>query len=172
MLNAKLQDALNSQIQAEMASAYLYLAMAAHFEAENLPGMAGWVRIQAGEELGHAMKFYDFINQRDGRVILAAIEAPQAQWKTPLELFEHIYRHEQGVTAKIHALANLAAAEKDHATLAFLQWFVNEQVEEEASALAIVQKLRLAGDSGVAYLMLDEQLGQRPAAAQQTGAQA
>lgn len=161
MLNQKIEDAFNRQINAELSSAYLYLAMAANFDALNLPGMAHWMRAQHGEEFKHAMKFYEFINQRDGRVTLTQIDTPKAQWKTPLEAFEDAYRHEQHITGRIHDLVNLAAAEKDHAATAFLQWFVNEQVEEEVAARAIIEKLKLAGDSGVVYLMLDGQLGQR-----------
>jgi len=161
MLNQKIQEAMNRQINAEISSAYLYLAMAAHFDAQNLPGMAHWMRVQVQEEVKHAMKFYEFINQRDGRVALWAIDAPKAQWKSPLDAFEDALCHEKYITGRINELVDLAVAEKDHAAAAFLQWFVNEQVEEEASALAIVEKLKLAGDSGVVYLMLDGQLGQR-----------
>jgi len=161
MLSKKIQDAFNQQINAELVSSYLYLAMAADFDAKNLPGMAHWMRIQAREENEHAMKFYRFINDRAGRVQLAQINAPKAEWKSPLEAFEDAYRHEQYITGRIGDLVNLAMAEKDHAAAAFLQWFVNEQVEEEAAAQAIVEKLKLAGESGVVYLMLDGQLGQR-----------
>ena len=161
MLNQKIQDALNQQINAELSSAYLYLAMAAEFDVQNLPGMARWMRAQSQEEVKHAMKLYEFINQRDGRVTLGQINAPKVEWKCPREAFEVAYRHEQYITGRINDLVNLAEGEKDHAATSFLQWFVNEQVEEEAAALAIVEKLKLAGDSGVVYLMLDSQLGQR-----------
>lgn len=161
MLSQKIEDAFNRQINAELSSAYLYLAMAANFDAQNLPGMAHWMRAQHAEEVKHALKFYEFINQRDGRVTLTQIDTPKAQWKTPLEAFEDAYRHEQHITGRVNDLVNLAATEKDHAAAAFLQWFVNEQVEEEVAARSIIEKLKLAGDSGVVYLMLDGQLGQR-----------
>jgi ferritin len=161
MLKPGIQDALNDQINAELFSSYLYLSMAAHFESKSLPGMANWMRIQAQEELTHAMKFYDFINDRGGRVILAAVEAPQTEWDGPLSVFEGALEHERKVTGLIHDLVELAVGEKDRATEAFLQWFVNEQVEEEATAETIVDQLKLIGDNGVALFMLDGQLGQR-----------
>jgi len=163
MLNAKIQDALNKQLNAELFSSYLYLSMAAYFESKTLPGMAGWMRVQAQEELMHALKFYGFINQRNGRVALTSVDAPQTEWANPLAVFEQSQQHEKKVTGLINSLVELAAAEKDHATEAFLQWFVNEQVEEEASVLTIVDRLKMVGDSPVAYFMLDSVLGQRTA---------
>jgi ferritin len=165
MLSAQIQEALNKQINAELYSEYLYLSIAAYFEAESFRGMAQWMRIQAGEEHLHAMKFYDFINDRNGRVTLAQIEAPKTQWSSPLEAFEDAYKHEQKITGLINDLSNLAQAEKDHAAHNFLEWFVNEQVEEEAAALNIVDQLKLVGASGVGLYMVDQQLGQRTAAA-------
>jgi ferritin len=161
MLKPTMQEALNKQVNAELFSSYLYLSMAAHFESENLKGMAGWMRIQAQEELGHALKFFDFILERDGRVTLTQVEAPKTEWTTPLNVFEDTYEHECKVTELIHQLVDLAIAEKDHAAATFLQWFVTEQIEEEATAQEIVGKLKLAGDSNVALLMLDGELGQR-----------
>ncbi|OHB86053.1 MAG: ferritin [Planctomycetes bacterium RBG_16_64_12] len=161
MLNEKIQDAFNKQLNAELYSSYLYLSMSAHFEAENLAGMANWMRIQAQEELTHVMKFFDFINERDGRVTLTEVAAPQTQWKSPLDAFEGAYEHECKVTGLINELADLAIKQKDHAANAFLQWFITEQVEEESAALMIVDKLKLAGDNGVALFMLDGELGQR-----------
>lgn len=161
MLNQKVQDALNRQINAELYSSYLYLSMAAWFESQTLPGMATWMRVQAQEELMHAMKFYGFIPQRNGRVALTAIEAPKTQWSNPIEAFQEAQQHEKKVTAMINGLVDLAVAEKDHATETFLQWFVNEQVEEEASVLLIVDRLKMVGESPVAYFMLDSVLGQR-----------
>ncbi len=164
MLSQKLLDALNDQLNAEYYSSYLYLAMAAYSEAVNLPGFANWFRQQTQEELFHAMKFFDYIASRGGRVKLAAIEEPPAEWDSPTAVFEATLAHEQHVTARINDLLELAGTEKDHATVAFLQWFINEQVEEEATADAILQKLRMAGDSPAGLMFLDNQLGSRQAA--------
>ena len=161
MLNPKTQDALNKQVNAELHSSYLYLSMAAYFESENLGGMAQWMRVQAREELAHAMKLFNFINERNGRVTLTQVEAPKTEWESPLDVFRSAYDHECKITGLIHELVDLAASQKDHAANAFLQWFVTEQVEEEAAALEIVESLKLAGDHGAALLMLDRQLGQR-----------
>ena len=163
MLSAKLQDAFNKQINAELFSSYLYLSMSACFEAIDLKGMAHWMRLQAGEENLHAMRIFDFVNDRSGRVTLAAIEAPKAEWKSPLEAFEDAYKHETKISGMINDLMNLAAVEKDGASHDFLEWFVREQVEEEAAAQLIVGQLKLVGDSGVGLYMLDQQLGQRAA---------
>lgn len=161
MLNPKMQEALNQQINAELFSSYLYLSMSAYFESQSLPGMANWMRVQAQEELVHAMKFYSFINERDGRVLLAAVEGPRTEWSSPLEVFEEAYKHELKVSGLIHRLVKLANEENDYATHTFLQWFVNEQVEEEAAAKLIIDRLRLVGDNGVALFMLDNELGRR-----------
>ncbi|MBN1202807.1 MAG: ferritin [Anaerolineae bacterium] len=169
MLSDKMQVAMNKQINAELHSAYIYLAMAAYFEAENLSGFGNWMRIQAQEELGHAMRFFDFINERLGRVILEPIEAVPAEWDSPLAVFEAAYKHEQKISGLIHDLVNLALEEKDHSTNSFLQWFVDEQVEEEASADAVVQQLRLVGDSGYGLFVLDRELGQRQLGAEAEG---
>ncbi|MEP0762405.1 MAG: ferritin [Chloroflexota bacterium] len=163
MLSEKMQAAMNRQINAELHSAYLYLAMAAYFEHENLPGFAHWMRLQANEELAHALKFFDFIVERRGRVLLEPVGAVPTEWASPLAVFENALAHEQKVTGLIHGLVNLAVEERDHASDSFLQWFVDEQVEEEASADAVVQQLKLAGDSGVALLILDRELGARQA---------
>jgi ferritin len=171
MLNPKIQDAFNQQLNAELYSSYLYLSMAAHFQWQNLPGMANWMRVQAQEELTHAMKFFDFINDRDGRVLLAPVEGPKTQWQNATDVFQDVYDHEQKVSGLIGGLADLAMAEKDHAAHAFLEWFVTEQVEEEAAAKLILDKLKLAGGSPVVLLMLDAELGQRvPAAPAASGA--
>jgi ferritin len=164
MLNAKTQDALNRQINAELYSSYLYLSMSAYFEAESLKGMAHWMRVQADEEHTHAMKLYDFVNDRGGRVLLSEIAGPATEWKSPLEVFEDAYKHELKVTGLINDLMNLAAAEKDHAAHDFLEWFANEQVQEEADAKLIVDQLKLVGGQGLGLFMIDQQLGQRPAA--------
>jgi len=154
---------MNEQIKNELYSAYLYLSMSAYCEAANLPGFAHWMRVQAQEEVGHAMKFYDFICERGGRVVLQAIDQPPVEFQSPLHVFEQILEHEQKVTAMIHDLYGLAAQEKDYASQAFLQWFVTEQVEEEGSATQIVETLKMIGDKGQALVMLDRELGKRGA---------
>ena len=170
MLNTKMQDALNRQINAELFSGYLYLAMSAYFESAGLPGMAGWMRAQAAEEQLHAMKMFAFVNERDGRVLLEAIEKPKTDWDSPLAAFQDAYAHEQKVTGMINGLVDLAVSERDHAANNFLQWFVNEQVEEESAARAICDKLKLVGEHGHALLMMDNELGRRaaPAAAEES----
>jgi ferritin len=164
MLSPKIQEALNRQINAEAFSSYLYLSMSAYFEAESLKGMAHWMRVQADEEHEHAMKLYDFVNARDGRVTLTAIEGPKTQWSSPLEAFEDAYKHELKVTGLINDLMNLSATEKDHAAHDFLEWFANEQVQEEADAKLIVDQLKLVGGQGLGLFMIDQELGRRPAA--------
>ena len=161
MVNNKIEGALNQQLNAELYSSYLYLSMSAYFQSINLPGFANWMRVQAQEELVHAMKFYDFINERGGRVMLQQVKAPPAEWSSPLDVFENAYKHEQKVTGLINDLVNLAVGERDHATNIFLQWFVTEQVEEEASADEVVQKLKLVGDDSGGLFMLDGEMGQR-----------
>jgi ferritin len=161
MISHQIQDAFNDQLNAEVYSAYLYLSMSAYFESINLKGFANWMRTQAQEEMVHAMKFYSFINDRGGRVVLSAIEGPPVKWDSPLGAFEDAYRHEQKVTGLINSLVDLAMQEKDHSAGAFLQWFVTEQVEEEASADAVVQKLKLAGGQGAALFMIDAELATR-----------
>jgi ferritin len=161
MLSKKVEKALNEQLNAELYSAYLYLSVAAWFESQNLPGCAAWMRVQTREETTHAMKFFGFVNERRGRVALKAVEEPTPEWKSPLAAFEAALKHEQYITGRINDLVNLAAAEKDHATTAFLQWFVNEQVEEEASVDRIVQQLKMADNAPGALLMLDHALGER-----------
>ncbi len=161
MLNPRMQEAFNKQINAELFSSYLYLSMAAYFESLNLKGMANWMQIQAGEEHIHAMKFYDFINDRGSRVTLTQIETPKTEWKSALDAFEDAYKHELKITGMINDLMNLTVAEKDHAAHDFLEWFVKEQVEEESAAQLIVEHLKLVGDSGVGLFMLDQQLSRR-----------
>jgi len=163
VISEKIQTALNKQTNAELYSAYLYLSMAAWFESVNLRGAASWMRAQAKEELAHAMKFFAYVNERGGRVLLAPVDGPPTEWKTPLAAFEAAYAHERKVTGMINDLVDLAAGEGDHAAGSFLQWFVNEQVEEEASADEVVQKLKLAGDSPNGLLMIDRELAQRGA---------
>jgi ferritin len=163
MLGKKLQDAMNEQIKNELYSAYLYLSMSAYCEAANLPGFAHWMRVQAQEEEAHAMKFYNFIHERGGRVALQAIDQPPVEFPSPLAVFEQTLEHEQKVTGMIHDLYALAVEEKDYASQIFLQWFVTEQVEEEASASQILEMLKMIGDKGHALIMLDRQLGRRGA---------
>ena len=161
MLSKKMQEALNEQINAELYSAYLYLSMSAYFKSINLPGSANWMRVQTQEEMVHAMKIYDYVIERGGRVALEAVSKPVVEWKSPLAAFQAAYKHEQHVTGLINDLVNLAVKEKDHAVNAFLQWFVNEQVEEEASADEVVQKLKQVEKVPAGVFMIDRELGQR-----------
>lgn len=161
MVSKKMQDALNGQMNAELYSAYLYLAMAAYYEDKDLPGFANWMRVQAQEEMTHAMKFYDYLVQRGARVVLDTIEKPPFEWESPLDVSENVLDHEKKVTGLINDLVNLAMEEKDHATNNFLQWYVAEQVEEEESVGSVLQKVRLAADSSSGLLMVDSELAQR-----------
>jgi len=161
VIDGRMQEALNRHANAEFYSSYLYLSMSAYFQSINLTGFAHWMRVQAREELAHAMKFYDHVIGRGGRVSLQAVEAPTSQWDSPLAAFEDAYRHEQKVTGLINQLVDEAVQTRDHATNVFLQWFVSEQVEEEASVDAIVQKLRLVGDAPGGLFMIDHELGKR-----------
>ena len=165
MLSKTIQDAMNEQISAETYSSYLYLSMAAHCDEVNLKGFSHWFRIQVDEERAHMMKMFDFVLERGGKVDLQAIDAPTASWESPLAVFEATLAHEQMVTARINKLVDLALAESDHATNAFLQWFVSEQVEEEATADAIRQELTLMQDAPGALYMLDRDLAKRARAA-------
>jgi ferritin len=161
MITNAIQTAMNEQINKELFSAYLYLSMAAYFESRNLPGFAHWMRIQAGEEQEHAMKFYDHILERGGQVVLKAIEAPKTDWASPLQVAEEVAAHEAKVTASIYALYELALKEKDYPAQMMLQWFINEQVEEEKNAAELVAHLKLIEERGTAVLMLDHQLAKR-----------
>lgn len=161
MISKKIEKALNEQVNAELFSAYLYLSMEAYFKSLNLNGFANWMRVQTQEEISHAMKIYEFINERGGRISLKAIEGPQTKWDSPLAVFKAVYEHEQKVTSLINNLVNLAIEEKDHATNTFLQWFVNEQVEEEASADQVVQQLKMMEKAPGGMFMLDRELAQR-----------
>ncbi len=161
MIKQKVESALNNQMNKEFYSYYLYLAMAAYFESNNLKGFGHWLRIQAKEEAEHAMKLYDYLIERESKVVLQPIEAPPSSWKSHKEVFTAAYQHEQKVTGLITKLLELAKSEKDHATELFLQWFVKEQVEEEATAHEVLQKLQLVGNEGSALFMLDGELGKR-----------
>lgn len=159
VLGKAVQDAMNEQIKNELYSAYQYLSMAAYCESANLPGFAQWMRAQAREETEHAMKFYDFILDRNGRVVLQAIEEPVVEFGSPLEVFERALEHEQKVTAMINDLYGLSVRENDYASQAFLQWFVTEQVEEEKNAGDVVETLKMVGDKSEALFLLDRELG-------------
>ena len=161
MLSQKMEKAINQQINAELYSSYLYLSMATYFESISLDGFSNWMRQQAQEELFHAMKMFDFVCERGGRVILQAIEQPPSKWTSPLNAFETVLSHEQKVTGLINNLVNLALDERDHATNIFLQWFVSEQVEEEATAGTLVDKLKRIGKDANGMFMLDTELAQR-----------
>ena len=161
MLKPQIEKALNEQINAELYSAYLYLSMSAYFETIDLKWFASWMRVQSQEELVHAAKFFAFINERSGRVALAAIGGPPVEWKSPLDAFEAAYTHEVHVTSLINSLVDLAQASSDHATYNFLQWFVAEQVEEEASTDAVVKQLRLVRGEGHGLLLIDREAAQR-----------
>ncbi|MGD8881483.1 MAG: ferritin [Desulfobacterales bacterium] len=161
MLTEKMQKALNGQLNAELYSSYLYLSMNAYFKAVNLDGFANWMYYQAQEELEHSMKFYDFIVQRGGKVQLQQIEAPPAEWGSPLAVFEATLEHEQKVTGLINDLVEIAHEERDHATNIFLQWFVSEQVEEEESVGGVLEQLKLMGDAQGGLFMIDRELAKR-----------
>lgn len=161
MLSNKIQEALNAQLKHEFFSAYLYLSMAAWCESNNFDGMANWMKIQFQEEQAHAMKFFDYITERGGRVELQQISAPLNEWDCPVALFEATLDHEQKVTRLINDLVCLAREERDNATELFLGWFINEQVEEEASVDKVLGQLKIAKDSPQALLMIDRELGSR-----------
>ncbi|MFZ5809214.1 MAG: ferritin [Chloroflexota bacterium] len=163
MISKSMQDAINEQIKNELYSAYLYLSMSAFFEARNLPGFAKWLRLQANEELEHAMKFYDYVLERGGQVFLKAIDQPPSEWKSNLQVFEQVLEHEQKVTALINKLYEQALKENDYPSQIMLHWFITEQVEEEKNAAEIIENLKLIDAHGTAVLMLDHQLGKREA---------
>jgi ferritin len=161
MLKKAMQRALNEQINAELYSSYLYLAMSAWCHAHDLNGMGGWFRVQAQEELIHVGKFFTYVLDRDGSIELAKIDAPPVEWKSALAAFEGALEHEQKVTTRVNKLVDLARKDGDHSTDTFLQWFVNEQIEEEATARQIVGQLRLIGENGSGLYLLDKELGAR-----------
>ena len=161
MLSATMEKALNSQVNAEFYSSYFYLSMSSYCESVSLTGCAGWMRAQAQEELYHGMKIYDYINERGGRAIMAAIEQPPSDWDSVHSVFDDVLAHERKVTGLINDLMNLAIDERDHATGSFLRWFIDEQVEEEDSVGGVVDKLRLIGRDGNGLFVLDRELGQR-----------
>ena len=161
MINKTMQNAMNEQINKELFSSYLYLSMAAYFEDKNLPGFANWMRLQSDEEREHAMKFYDFILERGGRVQLKAIEAPKSEWDSNLEVVEEVAAHEAKVTTSINELYELALKEKDYPAQVMLQWFITEQVEEESSAAEVLASLKMIEARETAVLHLDHRLSKR-----------
>ena len=163
LINKTVQDAINEQIKNELYSAYLYLSMAAYFEWINLSGFSNWMKVQAAEEQEHAMKFYEYVFERGGRVQLKAIDQPPAEWKSPMDAFQEVLAHEQKVTAMIHNLYAVALKENDYASQIMLQWFITEQVEEEKNAAAIIEQLKMITAHETAILMLDHDLGKRSA---------
>lgn len=166
MFSKKVRGTMNLQIKYELESAYIYLSMAAYLDSITLPGMAHWMKLQAQEEVAHAMKFYTFINDRGGRVELQSIDQPPVEFESPLDIFERALAHEQKITGNINDLYALAIEEKDYPSQLLLQWFIDEQVEEERNAGDIVEILKRIGDEGHALLMLDKELGQRQAEAE------
>lgn len=162
MLSTTVEDKLNEHTNAEFFSAHLYLSMAAYFKSIDLMGFAHWMEVQFEEEMTHAKRFFEFIDRMDGRAKITEIAAPPFEWDSPLAAFEYTYTHEQEVSKRIHDLVSIVIAEKDHATHNFLQWFVSEQVEEEASVKGILQKLRFIGEEKMGLLMIDQELANRP----------
>lgn len=160
-ISTKMSEAINKQINKELYSGYLYLSMSTYFASNNLSGFAKWMRLQAKEEQSHAMKFYDYVLERGGIVDLFAIDMPKSDWKSPLEVFEFTYAHEQKVTEMINNLMDFSKSEKDFATEEMLQWFVKEQVEEEANASYILEKLKLVKDNVGGLFIIDGELGKR-----------
>lgn len=161
MLNKKVEEAINKQINAEIYSSYLYYAMSAHFGALSLNGFAHWLRVQALEELTHVQKFTAFMVNRGGRVVMQPVEGPPAEWESPLAAFKEVYEHEVKVTGLINGLVDLAMQERDHATVNFLQWFVGEQVEEESTADEVLQKLKMVKQTEGGLFMLDQEMNTR-----------
>ncbi len=161
MIDKKINDAFNQQINEEIFSSYLYLSMATYFDSQGMAGFSHWFRLQAQEEMFHAMKFYHHIVERGGRVLLQAIKEPEHKWGSTLKAFEAALKHEQHISACINDLMDLTMTEKDYASRSLLQWFVDEQVEEEASVGEIIDKLNLAGEKGQMLYMIDRELSGR-----------
>ncbi len=161
MLDKKMEDAFNDQINKELYSAYLYLGMKAKFADMNLPGFVNWFDVQVQEENAHAMGMYDYVVERGGRVILEAIEKPESTWENPLELFKAVLKHEEFVTSRINALMDVAEETKDRAALIFLNWYLKEQVEEEANVSGVIAQLELIGEDKSGLFALDKELATR-----------
>ena len=172
MIGKRMLDEMNDQIKHETFSAYLYFAMAADFHAKGFDGMAEWMKVQAQEELGHALRFFHHIEERGGRIELQAIDKPQIEWESPLAAYEAALKHEEFITSRINDLVSVAREENDNAAGIMLQWFVSEQVEEEASVGKVLDMLKLIGESGHGLLMADRELGQRVAGPLTTGEEA
>jgi ferritin len=162
-IGTKMQDAINHQIREELASAYIYLSMSAYLESLTLPGMAHWMKVQSQEELAHALKFFDHVVERGGRVVLEGIDTPPLEYASPAAVFDKALDHERYISNRIHELYGLALGEKEYASLGLLQWFIDEQVEEEAHVGQVVETLRRIGDKGQGLVMLDHQLAARGA---------
>lgn len=160
-INQKMQDAINAQITYELYASHLYLSMVAYFEVENLSGFAHWMRMQSKEEHSHAMRLFDFLNERGGRVVLQAINQPPIEFSSARDVFEQTLAHEQKVTRLIHELYQLALDEKDYPTQVMLHWFIEEQVEEEQNTSQVLEMLKMAGDQPWHVLMIDRQLASR-----------
>jgi ferritin len=160
-MNPAIEKAINGQINAEFYSAYLYLSMAAYFDSQNLSGFANWMKVQAQEEQTHAMKFYDFVFSRGGKVELFQIDKPESDFKSPLDVAEKTLAHEKKVTSLINGLYELALAEKDYPFQSLLKWYIDEQVEEEENATKLVDMIKLVGDKGPNIIMLDKELAGR-----------
>jgi ferritin len=160
-ISKKMMEAINRQINREFFSGYLYLSAAIFLETNNFDGMAHWMKIQAKEEFEHGMKFYGFIIERGGSVSLTGIEAPKSDWKSPLEIFQYAYDHEKKVTEMINNLIDIAKSENDNAALELLNWFIKEQVEEEANSSKIAAKLSLVGDNAGGLFIIDGELRRR-----------
>ncbi len=161
MLNKEIEQALGKHLNAEIYSSHLYYSMSAYFESLSLKGFARWMRIQALEELSHVQKFFDYVHERGGRLIMQPVDGPPHEWESPLAAFEAVYEHEVEVSTLINGLMDLAIAKSDHATVNFLQWFIGEQVEEESTADEVVQKLRLVGDEKGGLFLVDQELEKR-----------
>jgi len=163
MIDKRMEKEINKQINEELFSAYLYQAMSAYFDDSNLPGFSAWMDNQAREEMVHARKFYDYLQDRGGRVVLEAIEKPKTDWESPLEAMEESFEHEKHITGRINEMLDVAEELKDRPTMSMLQWFVDEQVEEEASVDEYVQLLKMIGDENRGLIMVDREMSQRGA---------
>ena len=170
-MKPKVEKALNEQIHAEFFSFYLYLSVAAYFTSQHLDGFSHWMRVQAQEEFGHAMKLFDYLNERGGTVQLKALDAPQSEWESPADAVESVLRHEQYISQRINELVNLAEAEQDHATTVVLHWYVNEQVEEEATADTLFHQVKMVENSPHGLLMIDRELAGRTVTSADTAGQ-
>ncbi len=161
MIPEKLEQAINDQINKELYSSYLYLSMSAYAFSIDLPGFGAWYHVQAQEELAHTMKLFDYLVERDGRPTMAPVDGPPTQWESPIHVFEETLKHEQFVTERINNLMDVAIEVRDHAARSFLQWFVDEQVEEEANVGSVLAQLKMVNGEGHGLLLLDRELGAR-----------